>query len=583
MRLTIPAPVLVMLLALPGSLLANGCSTILVTAGASEDGSLFVTHSDDNELMDQRIVFVPAMDHEPGSVRNVYCTACALGEYPEYNCYMYPRIVCTGRGDGYDAYGYDASTPLGTIPQVPHTYAYFDGSYGIMNEHQLMIGECTNGAKIQLGPEPGRRIFYSSELSRVALERCTTAREAVELMGSLIEEYGYYGTGETLLVGDPVEGWVLEMCCGTVDSTGGLWVAKRVPDGQVFVAANEFRIRTIDPDDPGLLYCDDLFEQVQAMGWWDPSDGPLDWLRAVSLGEYNHPYYSLRRVWRVLSTVAPSLGLDPWVEDGYTTAYPFSVAPDIPLTVRDVMDLHRDHYEGTEFDMTKGLAAGPFGFPNRYYGPYDGMGDVGSPDRRLEGAWERPLSVAYIGYVYVNQGRSWLPDPVGGVCWMGCDRPSETCYVPFYAGTADLPECYQTVDTDRFDMQSAWWAFNLVSNWASLKYEYIIRDIRDMQDMIELAEIDSQRTVDSTFVEMWESDPGSAVSYLTVYTVSNAEDVVSRWWDFAGYLIAKYDDGYIMEPGQLHPQPRQVGYPEAWRDCVGYREGPVGYERPGGR
>jgi dipeptidase len=368
-----------------------------------------------------------------------------------------------------------------------------------------------------------------------------------------------------------------------VDSTGGLWVARRVPDGHVFVAANEFRIRDIDPDDPDLLYCDYLFDQVTALGWWDPSRGQMDWLRTISLGEYNHPYYSLRRVWRVLSTVAPSLGLDPWVEDGYTRDYPFSVEPDILLSTRDVMDLHRDHYEGTEFDMTEGLAAGPFGFPNRYYGPYDGSGDAVNPDMPHEGAWERPLSVSYLGYVYVNQGRSWLPDPVGGVCWMGCDRPSETCYVPFYAGTTDLPRCYQVVDTDRFDFESAWWAFNLVSNWAAVKYSYIIRDIRDMQDMIELAELDMQRTVDSTFVELWAADPDSAVSYITGYTMANAQDVVDRWWEFAGYLIAKYDDGYIMEPDQEHPQPRQVGYPREWRDAVGYREGPVSYEPPGER
>ena len=421
----------IVLIAVPAGVPA--CTTILVTPGATTDGSMFVTHSDDNELCDERIVFVPGMNWEEGSTRPVYCSAVALGEYPEYNSFLYPRLVCSERGPIYDTQGYPASIPLGSIPQVSHTYAHFDGFYGIMNECQLMIGECTNGAKVQLGPEPGKRIFYSSELSRVALERCSSAREAVELMGRLIEEYGYYGTGETLLVGDPGEGWVFEMCCGTTDSTGGLWVARRVPDGELFVAANEFRIRDIDPDDPDLLYCTDLFEQMEALGWWSPEQGTLDWLVAVSEGEYNHPYYSLRRVWRVMSLAAPSLELSPWVENGYTRDYPFSIRPDTLLSVRGVMNLHRDHYEGTEFDMTRGLAAGPFGFPNRYYGPYDGQGDVGDPDRQLEGAWERPLSVAYCGYVHVNQGRSWLPDPIGGVCWMGCDKPTETCFVPFYA------------------------------------------------------------------------------------------------------------------------------------------------------
>ncbi len=416
------------------------CTTILVTAGASADGSLYVTHSDDNELADERIIYVPAMNHEPGSERPVYCTGVALGPRPEYNSFMEPRLVCDERGPGYDTLDSLASIPLGYVPQVPHTYAYFDGSYGIMNEHQLMIGECTNSARMQLEPEPGRRIFYSSELSRIALERCTTAREAVELMGKMIEEYGYYGTGETLLLGDSEEGWVFEMCCGTVDSTGGLWVARRVPDGEVFVAANEFRIREIDPDDTDLLYCSDLFDQVEALGWWNPEDGGLDWLVTISLGECRHPYDALRRVWRVQSLVAPSLNLCPYVEDGLTEYYPFSVAPDTPLETHDVMRLHRDHFEGTEFDMTNGPSAGPYGFPNRFYGSYDDHPPMGTITLPLDGAWERPLSVAYCGYVYVCQGRSWLPDPIGGICWMGSDSPSETCFVPFYCGAGDLPE-----------------------------------------------------------------------------------------------------------------------------------------------
>lgn len=285
------------------------CTTLIVTKGASADGSMIVAHSDDNDLADQRIVYVPAQDHEPGSFRPVYCTAVAIGEFPQYNSFIYPRIV-SDRAPAYDTSGYPASIPIGMIPQVAHTYAYFDGSYGIMNEHQLMFGECTNGAKVQIGPEPGRGIFYSSELSRVALERCKTAREAVEMIGFLIEEYGYYGTGETLPVADPNEAWIIEMA-PSPEGTGGLWAAKKVPDGEVFVAANQFRIREIDPEDPDILFGKTLHEVVEKFGWWNPEDGLLDWLKTVSLGEYNHPYYSLRRVWRLFSLISPSLNLSP--------------------------------------------------------------------------------------------------------------------------------------------------------------------------------------------------------------------------------------------------------------------------------
>jgi dipeptidase len=555
----------------------DGCTTILVTPGATANGSLIVTHSDDNELMDQRFIYVPAADHEPGSLRPVYCSACALGEFKQYNSFFYPRLVAPERAPGYDTPDYPASVPLGYIPQVPHTYAYFDGSYGIMNEHQLMIGECTDGAKIQPNPDPKKRLFYSSELSRVALERCTTAREAVELMGELIDTYGYYGTGETLLVGDPNEGWVFEMCGDDIDGIGGLWVAKRVPDGELFVAANEFRIREIDPNDPDILYCKNLFKSAEAHGWWKPSDGPLDWLKTVSLGEYNHPYYSLRRVWRVLSMAAPSLELSPWVEDGYTKDYPFSVKPDKLLTVSDVMELHRNHYEGTEFDMTKGLAAGPFGCPNRSFGPYDGKGDVGDPKRKLEGAWERPLSVSYCGYLYVNQGRNWLPDPIGGICWFGPDKPTETCFAPFYCGVTTLPSVYQVTDTDKFDRESAWWAFNFVANWAELKFSYISADIREKRDPIEQEEMAQVKNIDAQAQELYQQSPDLAREYLTKYSTENSEKVVRTWWAFADELIAKYDDGYISIPGN---RTYEVGYPQAWRDAVGYSDGPTTYSQP---
>jgi len=235
------------------------CTTILVTKEATEDGSVIVAHSDDSELFDQRLVYVPAADHEPGSLRPVYYDASSLGDRPQYHGYELKRYVGTHRGPTYVDSDAPQSIPLGHIPQVEHTYAYFDGSYGIMNEHQLMFGECTDGTKIQPDPIPGKLIFYSAELSRVAAERCTKAREAVELIGQLIETYGYYGTGETLPIGDTEEGWVIEMA-PSPEGKGGLWVAKKVPPGEIFVAANELRIRQVDPDDPDMLYCSNLHE-----------------------------------------------------------------------------------------------------------------------------------------------------------------------------------------------------------------------------------------------------------------------------------------------------------------------------------
>jgi dipeptidase len=339
---------------------------MIFTKGATADGSMMVTHSDDDELSDQRIIFVPAQDHVSGSIRGVI----------DGTNVSYPRIVSKERGPGYETSGWPETPLIGHIPQVRHTYAYFDGNYGIMNEHNLMFGECTNGAKYEpnhVTEEEARksgthcRLFYSAELSRIALERCTKAREAVELMGSLIDTYGYFSTGETLLVADEDEGWVFEMCALPDDEYHSAWIAQRVPDGTVFVAANEFRIREIKEDDVNQIFSKLLLPGLKKLGWATLVNGSVDWLQSVSYGEYNHPYYSLRRVWRMFDRINPDLGLSPWVSGGgYTTDYPFSITPKTKLQTSDVFSLYRDHYEGTQFDLTTGTAAGPYGDPNRY-------------------------------------------------------------------------------------------------------------------------------------------------------------------------------------------------------------------------
>ena len=557
------------------SSLVQACTTMLVTKEATKDGSVFVAHSDDSELFDQRLVYVPAADHKPGEMRPVFYDAASLGDRPKYHSYNLRRYVGDDRGPAYVDPSEPQSIPIGYIPQVEHTYAYYDGNYAIMNEHQLMFGECTDGAKVMSEPEPGKRIFYSAELSRVAAERCKTAREAVLLIGDLIETYGYYGTGETLPIADTEEGWVIEMA-PSPEGEGGLWVAKKIPEGEVFVAANEFRIREIDKNDPHTLYSKDLHSIAKRHGWWKPEDGKLDWLATVSKGEYNHPYYSLRRVWRLQSRLAPSREKSPWVENGFTKAYPFSIKPDKKLDVRDVMSLYRDYYQGTQFDLSKGITAGPFGCPYRYPGPMDPKGDTSDPSKKLKGAWERPISIFRCGYSYVCQARGWLPDPIGGIVWFGPDEPMSTCYVPFYAGALSIAEPYYTCDTSKFDRDSAWWAFNFVANWAALKYDYMIKDIKQKQNEIEKAEIQSIKKMDEKALEVYEKDPHKARKMLTSFSKNQANQVVDDWWDFAWTLIARYDDGYINAPGKMA---QEVGYPEKWYEKSKWPEGPTSYQK----
>ena len=552
------------------------CTTMIITKGASKDGSMIIAHSDDSEMFDNRLVYVPAANHKIGEMRPVYYDPAALGNRPKYNASVLRRYVGTHRGPVYVDNSLPQSIPLGYIPQVKHTYAYLDGSYGLMNEHQLMMGEATNGSKVTLEPKPGKRIFYSAELSRVAMERCKTAKCAIKTMGGLIDKYGYYGTGEVLPVADKNEAWVFEMA-PSPEGVKGLWVAKKVPDGEVFVAANEFRIRDIKPNDPNIIYSKNLFKVAKKYGWWNPKKGVLDWLPTVSEGEYSHPYYSLRRVWRLQSKIAPSLHLSPWVKNGFTRKYKFSIKPDKKLSVKDVMNLYRDHYEGTIFDQTKGMTAGPFGNPYRYPGPMDAGNDTGKLIGH-KGAWERPLSIYRSGYTYVTQARNWMPDMIGGILWFAPDEAISSVMTPFYVGAQNpVPKCYYNGFSDKFNQKNAWWAFNFVANWAAIKYSYIIKDIKAKQQELEKAAFAAVKEMDKKALKDYNKNPKLVKKELGEFSRNTAQHVNDVWWELAWKLVAKYSDGYVNEPGKMA---QQVGYPKDWYPHSAWPYGPTKYEKP---
>lgn len=548
------------------------CTTMIITKGATVDGSMIVTHSDDNELADQRIVYVPAQDHPAGAIRQVF-----------KELYRYPRIVTAERGPGYDTAGFNPTEPIGYIPQVEHTYAYYDGCYGIMNEYNLMMGECTDGAKYQ--PEPvtleeaeqkgvHMRLFYSQELSHIALERCKKAREAIALMGELIEQYGYYSTGETLLVADEDEAWVFEMCALNDEQFHSVWVAQRIPDGEVFVAANEFRIREIKPNHPDFMYSKFLYPGLEKIGWWKPADGPIDWLKTVSYGEYNHPYYSLRRVWRILDRVNPDLCLSPWANDSYTTDYPFSIKPNRKLSLRKIFSLYRDHYEGTQFDLSQGVAAGPYNDPNRYLGPYDGnQNNISDSNREFYGAWERAISIFYQGYTYAAQVRPSAPEATKGLIWIGPDVSYTTCFVPF-SSKISPPWTYQSGSPQKLDRTSAWWAFDFVANWSRLNYKRMTQvDVIPLQQEIEDDEFGLVRAWDAACKDKSHDE---ALNYIAKACNDNAANVLSQWWDLADLLVAKYSDGYMNLENQTAA--KDIGYSSTWLSYTNYKDGPTTYK-----
>jgi len=445
---------------------------------------------------------------------------------------------------------------LGWIPQVEHTYAVVN----LMNEHQLVIGETTFDGREELRNPEG--LLHYWDLMELALQRARTAREAIAVMADLVDRYGYRATGESISIGDPNEAWILEIIGPGEGGDAAEWVAVRVPDGYIAAHANRARIGEFPLDDPeNCLYSDNVISFAVEKGYYDPGSGVPFRFNDVYCPETP---YNLRvcegRVWSIFRRAAPSLELPPDYFRGAKNAerYPLWIKPDDKLSLSDVMALMRDHYEGTEFDMTQGVDAGPYGSPYRWR-PLTWEVDS------VKYCWERPISTHQTGFSFVSQSRSWLPDPVGGTLWYGVDDTYFTCYVPLYCGINMVPEVFATGELSRFSWESAWWVFNFVSNYTNLAYSFMIEDVLAVQRELENAAISEQPIIDQTALKLFESDPRKAVEYITNYSVTVGESVVKRWRELGEHLITKYNDGYMKnEKGR----PKDKGYPPAWYRTV---------------
>ncbi|MCX7002474.1 MAG: C69 family dipeptidase, partial [bacterium] len=452
------------------------------------------------------------------------------------------------------------NTPIGHIPQVARCYTYYEGTYPIMNEKQLSIGETTCPSKVTPKPDGSKRLFYSAELMRVAMERCDNALAAVRLVGALIDQYGYYGTGECLVIADTNEIWVMEMTGYAADGTGGLWVAKRVPDDAVFVSANLFRIRVVETNSADMLYSANLFAVCEQLGWWHPSDGPLDWLTAVTTGESGHPYACIRRVWRIFSLVAPSTNLSPTVAGWQTTAYPFAMKPDQKLSVQDVFALHRDRYQGTDFDLTKGLAAQAAGDPVRF----DIQNGV-----KVNGAFERSISFFRSNYINVNQARGWLPNAAGGLMWIGFNEADRNCFMPVHVGVKRMPQLLERGDYLHCTMQCAWWVFQLVCDTISRRYDLAMPDVRAQQAALENSSLAMVQELDA------QARAGRASrGLLTRFADQRARAVTAAWKELWAALQVKFLKNFMVD---AQGTTAKLGYPAFWLENCGYTNGPIRY------
>ena len=500
----------------------DNCTSVLVTGGASVDGSVMTTHSCDGNY-EFRFNLVPAKDHKPGTMKPVY------------------------KGGGRGREGRQAEI-AGEIPEVEHTFARFNPSYPFMNEKQLGIGETTIGGKRELRNNEG--LLDIMALEKIALERASTAREAIKIMGDLATKYGYSGWGECLTVIDPKEAWMFEIFSAGPIEKGAVWAARRIPDGHIGVSANRSRITILNlKDTDHYMASENVFSLAEEMEWWASGE------EFVFNKVYANPpgYYNTRREWRVFDILAPSLKLDPW-----DLNIPFSVKPDKKVSHKDLMRIHRDYYEGTEFDMTKGLSAGPFGTPNRW----------STRTRVPKGyiGWERSISIFRCSYCVVLQCRDWLPDWIGGLVWYAEDDPKTSCFVPFYCGITRIPKAFELGGRDKFERDSAFWAFNFVANWAELKFSYMIEDIKKTYTTFEEGFFNLQPIIEKRALELYNEKPELAQEYLTDHSCTMAQRTVDEWWKLGEYLIAKYSDGYINLPSTGI----SVGYPKEWLDAVGY-------------
>jgi dipeptidase len=492
------------------------CTSILVTKGACADGSVIITYSCDGEFLPQLRLYL-AGDHGPG--------------------------------EKIEIMGFEGKR--GEIPQVAHTYRVLD----LMNEFQVAIGETTFDGRLDLVNPDGLLPYW--ELMVITLQRAKTAREAIKVMTDLVDKYGYASTGESFSIGDKEEAWILEMIGTGKGGHGAVWVAQRIPDGMICAHANMSRIGEFPLNDPeNCLYSKNVISLAVDKGFYSPNNGPFNFSLAYNPPIEEQVRYSARRVWSIFRRAAPSSNLSPDFSSSVKNAkpYPLWIKPDKKLSVRDVMALHRDHYEGTVFDMTKDLSAGPFGAPDRWR-PI--TWEVGGKDY----SWERPISTQQVGFIFVSQSRSAVPDSVGGVFWYGMDNPFTNFFVPLYTTITELPEAYTKGSIRSFSRDSAWWTFNFVANYANLRYSDMILDIQKVQKEIEDLEFDLQPAIEQSALKLLSSHPQMIPVFLTRYCVSNAQMNLDRWWKLADLLITKYNDGYVQnEKGN----PREIGYPEKW-------------------
>ncbi len=531
---------------------AFACTNFIFTRGATTDGSVMITYSADSHQLYGELYFWPAHEWPDGSM--------------------------------LDVKEWDTGKPLGKIPQIKHTYQVV----GNMNEHQLAIGETTFGGREELASQPGAIIDYGS-LIYITLQRAKNAREAIRVMGKLVADYGYASSGESFSISDPQEAWILEMIGKGDKEKGAVWVAMRVPDGYVSGHANHPRITQFPLNDSeNCIYSPDAISFARKMGWFNGDDKEFSFSDTYAPLDFGGARFCEARVWAMFNRVNSQMGqYQDYAMGKFSTGkhgyalgrMPLWVKPDKKISVHDVMELMRDHYENTKMDMNNDIGAGPFGLPIRWRPmtwKVDGEGYC----------HERATSTQQTGFVFVAQSRSWLPDPIGGIFWFAVDDTYTNVYSPMYCGMNRVPESFAVGNGNmlHYSPTSAFWTFNWVTNWVYSRWNVMLPDLQKVQRELEKRYVAMTPAVDKAAAELYQLDPAMAIEYITNYSVSTGNYTVKRWKELGEYLLVKYIDGNIKKEKDgrfetnewgIPASPSQPGYPEWWLKEIVRQHGDV--------
>lgn len=486
---------------------ASACTGLLVGKKASTDGSVMISYAADSYSL--------------------------YGEL-----YRWPAAVWPA-GAKLQIKEWDTGKPLGEIAQVRQTYAVA----GNMNEHQVAITESTFGGRKELVDTTG--IMDYGSLIYVALQRSKTAREAIKVMTDLVAEYGYYSSGESFSIADKNEVWIMEMIGKGTGNKGAVWVAIRIPDDCVSAHANQSRIQQIPFDDKeNCIYSPDVVSFAREKGYFKGKDKDFSFAQAYCPYSFSGLRACEARVWSFFNKYNKDMAKYVELAKGDVNAKPMPlyIKPDRKLSVSDVRDMMRDHYEGTELDMTKDPGAGPFKAPIRFRPlsyEVDGQSYVN----------ERPIATPQSGFVIVPQLRSWLPDAIGGVLWFAVDDANTTVFTPLYCSITASPECYRQGNGSmmEFSWTSAFWIRNWVANMVYYRYNQMIDDVRKVQSELENKYLALMPAIDKAAEELYAKDPAEAVKFLTWYSTTTADESVERWKRLGEFLIVKYSDGVVRK------------------------------------